>query len=61
MSQLLDSIKETARRKNYSPRTAETYAEWALKFILFHHKKHPLEMGKTEIEAYLSYLANTRH
>lgn len=61
MSQLLDSIKQTARRKNYSPRTAETYAEWALKFILFNNKKHPREMGKAEIESYLSYLANTRH
>ncbi len=61
MSQLLDSIKETVRRKNYSPRTAETYAEWARNFILFHKKRHPREMGKPEIEAYLSYLANTRH
>ncbi len=61
MSQLLDSIKETVRRKNYSPRTAETYVEWALSFILFNNKKHPREMGKVEIEAYLSYLANTRH
>lgn len=61
MSQLLDSIKQAIRRKNYSPRTAETYADWARSFILFHKKRHPSEMGKAEIEAYLSYLANTRH
>ncbi len=59
MSQLLESIKQTVRRKNYSPRTAETYAKWARAFILFHKKRHPLEMGKAEIEAYLNYLANT--
>lgn len=59
MSQLLDSIRQTARRKNYSPRTGETYAKWALRFILFNQKRHPRDMGKAEIEAYLSYLANT--
>lgn len=58
MSQLLDSIRQTVRRKNYSPRTAETYAKWAHRFILFYGKRHPREMGKAEIEAYLSHLAN---
>lgn len=60
MSQLLDEIKQKVRTKNYSPRTAEQYAEWARSFILFHKKRHPREMGKAEIEAYLIYLANTR-
>lgn len=59
MSQLLNSIKQTAKTKNYSPRTAEKYAEWARNFILFHNKRHPREMGRFEIEKYLSYLANT--
>ena len=58
MSKLLDAIKQKVRTKNYSPRTAETYATWAYRFIVFNKKRHPNEMGKAEIEAYLSYLAN---
>ena len=58
MSQLLDEIKQKVKTKNYSSRTAERYAEWAKSYILFHNKRHPLEMGKAEIEQYLSYLAN---
>jgi len=58
MSQLLDEIKQKVKTKNYSSRTAERYAEWAKSYILFHDKRHPLEMGKAEIEQYLSYLAN---
>lgn len=61
MSQLLESIKHKVRQKNYSQRTAERYADWARDFIIFNKKKHPREMGKLEIEAYLSYLANVRH
>lgn len=58
MSQLLNDIKAKAKTKEYSPRTAERYAEWAKSFILYHNKRHPREMGKAEIEQYLSYLAN---
>lgn len=58
MSQLLDSIRMKVRMKGYSRKTGETYAMWAYRFILFHKKRHPREMGRTEIEAYLSYLAN---
>lgn len=59
MSQLLDSIREKIRTKHYSRKTSDTYVMWARRFILFHNKRHPREMGKAEIEAYLSYLANT--
>lgn len=58
MSQLLDDIRAKVKRKNYSDRTGKTYAKWAFRFILFHQKRHPREMGMPEIEAYLSYLAN---
>lgn len=58
MSQLLDDIRAKVKTKNYSDRTGNTYAKWALRFIVFHQKRHPREMGMTEIEAYLSYLAN---
>ncbi len=59
MSQLLNSIREKAATKHYSLKTADTYVMWARRYILFHNKRHPQEMGKAEIEAYLSYLANS--
>ncbi len=58
-SQLLDSLREKIRMKNYSRKTADAYVTWSRRYILFYNKKHPREMGKAEIEAYLSYLANS--
>ena len=48
------------RRRHYSPRTAEAYVYWARRFILFHGKRHPRDMGRSEIEGYLNSLA-ARH
>ncbi|MBD3669241.1 MAG: integron integrase [Gammaproteobacteria bacterium] len=48
-------------RRHYSPRTASSYAYWCRQFILFHKKRHPREMGKSEIEAFLNYLVRYRH
>jgi integron integrase len=42
---------------HYSPKTEDSYASWVKRFILFHHKRHPQEMGKLEIEAFLTFLA----
>lgn len=50
-------MKDLLRTQHYSPRTEETYVDWAKRFILFHHKRHPSEMGEKEIQAYLTYLA----
>ena len=58
---LLDQVKLKLRFKHYSPKTVESYVMWIKRFILFHHKKHPKDMGKTEIEAFLSDLAQTRN
>lgn len=55
---LLDQLADKLRMKNYSQKTITAYVTWAKRFILFHDKRHPREMGKAEIEAYLSYLAN---
>ncbi|WP_306537386.1 phage integrase N-terminal SAM-like domain-containing protein, partial [Geobacter sp.] len=56
---LLDQIRDRIRLKHYSYRTEQTYVEWAKRFILFHNKRHPQEMGKTEVEAFLTHLAVT--
>ena len=45
---------------HYSKRTEDAYADWATKFIVFHGKRHPREMGTAEVAAYLTYLAVER-
>jgi integron integrase len=54
---LLDQVREVIRIKHYSYRTEETYVHWIKRYILFHNMRHPREMGKAEIEAFLSHLA----
>lgn len=58
---LLDHVRETLRTKHYSYRTEQTYVDWITRFILFHNKRHPKEMGAEEVQAFISYLANERH
>jgi integron integrase len=54
---LLDLVRETIRRKHYSLRTEGAYVDWIKRYIFFHQKRHPAEMGATEIEQFLNYLA----
>ena len=54
---LLDLVRDKVRFKHYSFSTEKTYVHWIKHYILFHHKKHPIEMGKSEIEVYLTKLA----
>ncbi len=54
---LLDQIRAAIRLRHYSIRTEEAYVNVARRFILFHHKRHPKEMGVDEIRQYLSHLA----
>lgn len=54
---LLDRVREAIRTRHYSRRTEKTYVGWIRRFILFHDKRYPAEMGKAEIEAFLSHLA----
>lgn len=54
---LLDQVREVIRLKHFSIRTEETYIHWIKRFIIFHKKRHPLEMGEQEIREFLSNLA----
>ena len=54
---LLDRVRWHLRVKHYSLRTEELYLQWIRRFILFHEKRHPAEMGEEEIAAFLSHLA----
>ena len=58
---LLDRVREAIRIKHYSIRTEEAYVSWIKRYILFHNKRHPLQMGSPEIEAFLTYLAMDQH
>jgi site-specific recombinase XerD len=58
---LLDRVREQLRLKHYSYRTEETYLHWIKRYILFHNKRHPNEMGDEEIRAFLFHLAEEEH
>jgi integron integrase len=54
---LLDQVRDKIRLKHYSLKTERSYIGWIKRYIIFHNKRHPVEMGKKEIEAFLSWLA----
>lgn len=54
---LLDQVRDRLRVKHYSIRTEQVYVDWIKRFIWFHDKRHPKDMGAAEIEAFLTHLA----
>jgi integron integrase len=54
---LLDRVRHACRVRHYSLRTEDCYADWVRRFVLFHGKRHPLEMGAAEINVFLTHLA----
>ncbi len=57
---LLNLVRERCRVKHYSLRTEKSYVDWIRRFILFHGKRHPLDMGSREVELFLTHLAVDR-
>ena len=57
---LLDRVRDRIRRKGYAKRTEQAYVHWIKRYILFHGKSHPAEMGKNEVEVFLTSLAVDR-
>jgi integrase len=57
---LLDQVRAQLRTLHYSYRTEQQYVFWIRRFILFHGKRHPLEMAGPEVEAFLTHLAVDR-
>ena len=58
---LLDQVRQVLRYHHYAYRTEQTYCDWIIQYVKFHKcRKPPREMGKTEIDAFLSYLATER-
>ena len=58
---LLDQVRNRCRLKHMALSTEKQYVNWIRRYILFHHKRHPLEMGKEEVGAFLTHLAVEGH
>src|SRR5258706_5903643 len=56
-SGLLDRVRDKIRLKHYSIRREQAYVDWIKRFILFHGKQHPADLGAAEVEAFLTHLA----
>ncbi|MDJ0705632.1 MAG: phage integrase N-terminal SAM-like domain-containing protein [Leptolyngbyaceae cyanobacterium MO_188.B28] len=54
---LLDVVREIIRLKHYSYQTEISYINWIKRYLSFHNRQHPREMGSAKIEAFLSHLA----
>jgi integron integrase len=58
---LLHLVRQAIRTRHYSPRTEQAYVHWIRRYIFFHKVRHPAEMGKPELNAFLSHLAVSEH
>lgn len=58
---LLDRVRGLLRVRRYALSTEECYVAWMRRYILFHHKRHPLELGAGHIEEFLTHLAVKEH
>jgi len=58
---VLDALREQMRLRHRSLSTERSYVSWVRQFILFHRKRHPAEMGREEVAAFLSHLASGRN
>ena len=57
---LLDQVRDAIRVRHYSIRTEKAYVDWCRRYILFHNKRHPADMGAAEVSAYMTHLAVNR-
>ncbi len=56
----MEEVRRVLRLHHYSFQTEKIYSQWIRRFILFHDKRHPKDMGATEVEAYLSHLVTSQ-
>ena len=57
---LLDQVREALRTKHYSYRTEQTYVDWIKRYIIFHKKQHPKDLGVEAIREFIAHLATER-
>ena len=58
---LLDAVRSEIRVRHYSYRTQKAYVDWIVRYIHFHDRRHPRDMGGDEVRAFLSHLATHLH
>jgi len=58
---LLDRVRDALRARHFSRRTEEAYVAWIRRYIFFHGKRHPAELGGPEVSRFLTFLAVDRH
>src|SRR2546427_12627791 len=54
---LLGRLRSAVRARHYSPRTEQAYVAWVRRYVQFHDRRHPATMGATEVQAFLTHLA----
>src|SRR5438046_10561487 len=54
---LLGRLRSALRARHYSPRTEQAYVAWVRRYVEFHDRRHPATMGATEVQAFLTPLA----
>ena len=54
---LLGRVRAAVRARHYSPRTEQAYVAWVRRFVVFHGRRHPADLGASEVQAFLTYLA----
>jgi hypothetical protein len=57
----MDQVSQVCRRRHLSRRTEERYCYWIRRYIYFHAKRHPLEVGTPGITTFINHLASDRH
>lgn len=57
---LMEQVSDALRTKHYAYRTEQTYLDWIKRYILFHNKRHPKDMGENEIRAFIAHLTAER-
>lgn len=58
---MLERVRAAIRVRHYSKRTEQAYVGWVRRFVIFHEMRHPVELGKPQIEAFLNHLAVEQH
>ena len=60
-SPLLNQVRDAIRVRHYSLRTEQSYLQWIKRYILFHGKRHPRDMGEADVTQFLTSLATQRN
>ena len=57
---LLDQVRQAIRTRHMSPQTEKAYTSWVRRYVLFHGKRHPAELGENEVDQFLSWLVTAK-